>query len=616
MNTPQQKLDEDRRSNAGSAWLAEAIGAAFLGALLTSFLVWSWRKWPDPIIDSGPQWYAAWRVARGGMLFHELAWNYGPLSACANGLLFKIFSANLTVLFTANLVVYGAILALAYAAFRRAWGRLGAFAACAVFISVFSFSHLTSIGNYNYASPYSHETTHGMLLILLTLFITAAWQRGRSAPLAFALGTCGGLAAVLKPEFMLAAGALGMAALALRLAQHQPLSWREIALLGAGVAWPTLAFAIAFAASEPFSVAFPHACNAWWVALVHPIDVGGFAAGQQRFAGLDHPWRNGWLEIKSGLAAALIISATWAAGWFINRPSALLRGLILLALGGLALSARLEGGWFHVGLCLPLLTAMGLVFYGARLSRQWRRTGRMEPSTVMQWLLTLLAAALLARMALFARVYHFGYFQAALAGMVAAAIMAGEVPLWTGPGRAGRATAAMGGLLVLALACGAIAAKSNAIRAGQTQPIGDGSDRFYAFDRDIDPTGALVDWVVKQLAGAPPGATLLVLPDGLSINFLTGRISPLPDVWTAGTEESMVERLRKTPPDYVALLSLNLGEHGIQQYGAPGNPGRLLLRWVNENYVPVASWGDPFSGTRLKGARVLRGKSEKDAIPR
>jgi hypothetical protein len=230
----------------------------------------------------------------------------------------------------------------------------------------------------------------------------------------------------------------------------------------------------------------------------------------------------------------------------------------------------------------------------------------MEPAAVMQWLLTVLAAALLARMTLFARVYHFGFFQAALAGMVAAAIMVGEVPLWTGPARIGRTVAAAGGLLVLALGCREIAAQSNAIRAEQTQPVGEGADRFYAFNREVDPTGTLVDWVVKHLQGAPPDATLQVLPDGLSINFLTRHVSPLPDVWTAGPEEALVERLRQTPPDYVALISLNLAEHGIRQYGAPGSPGYLLLQWVNQNYTAVASWGEPFSGTSLKGARVLR----------
>ena len=66
-------------------WLPEAGGIAFLAALLAYFLTVSWRKWPDPIIDSGPQWYAAWRIAQGGMPSHEAPWTYGPLSVYLNG---------------------------------------------------------------------------------------------------------------------------------------------------------------------------------------------------------------------------------------------------------------------------------------------------------------------------------------------------------------------------------------------------------------------------------------------------------------------------------------------------------------------------------------------------
>jgi hypothetical protein len=606
--SPEQSADERPRATAWPPWLAEAGGGVLLAVLLAYVLRVSWRRWPDPIIDSGQQWYAAWRIAGGGMLFHEGAWNYGPLSAYANGWLFKIFGASLTVLFTANLLIYGGILALAYCAFRRGWGRLGAFSACAVFISVFSFSHLTSVGNYNYAAPYAHEVAHGMLLILLTLFAAASWCRARSLPLAFALGTCGGLAAVLKPEFMLAAAVLGLAALSLRLVQRAPVAGLEWALLAAGVVWPTFAFAFGFAASESFAIAFSHACNAWWRVVVNPVGVAGFAAGQSRFAGFDRPWRNGWLELSAGLYAALVIGVTWAAGWLINRPgsAARLYGAAALISVALALCAYIKDGWNHVGLCLPLLTVAGVVFYGIQLRNQLHRTGRLEPDAVMRCLMLLLAAAMLARMALFARVYHFGFFQAALAGMAVAAIMVHTVPQWTGAGWLGRGCAALSGLLALILVCGSIAARSNFIRGGQTQPVGAGADRFYVFERDLDTTGALVDWVVKKMDGSPPTATLLVLPDGLSVNFLARRISPLPDVGAGGPEALLVERLRKSPPDYVALISLDLTEHGIRQFGAPGNFGELLLPWVKQNYSPVASWGDPYSGARMRGAAVLR----------
>ena len=148
--------------------ICEWAGLLVLALLAAFFLHLSWRKWPDPIVDAGPQWYGFWRVSLGAAPYHDFAWNYGPLSLLCNGLLFKCFGAGMMVLVAANLAVYGAIVGLAYLAFRAAWGWLAAFAALAVFISVFSFSILNGVGNYNFATPYSLEATHGLLLMLVT----------------------------------------------------------------------------------------------------------------------------------------------------------------------------------------------------------------------------------------------------------------------------------------------------------------------------------------------------------------------------------------------------------------------------------------------------------------
>ncbi len=130
-------------------------------------------------------------------------------------------------------------------------------------------------------------------------------------------------------------------------------------------------------------------------------------------AGFDHPWRNGWMEIQAGVCALIVLAAIWAGGWFVNRPTSKARMALVLVLGALALRVRLEGGWFHVGRCLPLLAALILVLTGGRLLWEWRQSRKVEAPAAMQWMLALLGAAMLARMALFARVYHFGFFQAA-----------------------------------------------------------------------------------------------------------------------------------------------------------------------------------------------------------
>jgi hypothetical protein len=579
------------------AWFPQACGLAALAGLFAYFLRVSWLRWPDPMIDSGPQWYAAWRVSNGASLFTDYQWNYGPLSAYFNAFLFKILGVSLHLLFAANLLIYLAILALAYIAFRRAWGWLGAVAACAVFISIFSFSALNSVGNYNYVSPYSHESVHGFFLLLLTVFAAEKWTRERSETGAFLLGTCGGLAAILKPEFMLAGGLLGLSALLLRFLQLRPLSFPEWFLLVAGVAWPTAAFTLGFAAREPLPAAFAHAANAWWVVFVKPIGVAGFSAGMKQLAGLDHPSANFWIEIKAGLVALLVI-----AGIRVGR---------IIAVAAVALA------WAFVhaaplGRCFPLITLIALILILARLISQWRANATCEPVTVMQWMLALAAAAMLARMPLLSRVDHLGFFQAALAGMLAAAFMIGEAA----PERR-NLVGLVSGFAVLLIACWPVARQSVAIHADQTQPVGAEADQFLAFDREVDPTGALVNWSVNELQKTPPHSLVLVIPDGwlaevseaLSVNFLSRRVSPIPFVSLGSPESELLARIRKSPPDYIAEISGNFPGLTRRQYGAPGNPGELIVPWIDDHYESISSWGEPFSGTNLKGARILHRKS-------
>jgi hypothetical protein len=582
--------------------VCEGVGLLVLAILAAYFLHLSWRKWPDPIVDTGAQWYDIWRVSQGAAPYHDFLWNYGPLSLLCNGLLFKCFGPGMMVLVAANLVVYGAIVLLAYLAFRAAWGRLAAFAALAVFISVFSFSILNGVGNYNYATPYTHEATHGILLMLVTAFVVVRWCRQASRPLAFLLGLCGGVAAVLKPEFMLAGGVLGFAGLLVRCRQRQPPRAAEYALLLAGAALPTLACAAWLARGQSWPSALVDSCQAWWLVLVDHQRSAGLVY-QPAFTGLDHPWRNTGLELRAAFHALVMIATVWAAGWFVNRSwSRTLRLVTALAALAVVCSIHLDKDLDKdAGRCLPGLMAIAFVIVAARLRRELQQNGRGEKRTLMALALVLLAGAMLARMILNARINHFGFFQAALAGMVAAAVMVAEIPRWTGAGLWGRRLAAVGSLLVLGLACSSFVAQSALIRADQTQPVAAGRDRFYAFAPEVDETGLLVNWAVERLRTVPPQATLQVFPEGVMINYLSRHVRPLPDDFS--DEDLYVKQLARTPPDYVIFISRDLREHGLAQFGAPGQVGEKILPWLRQNYALEASCPG-----RAKGATLLRRK--------
>jgi hypothetical protein len=601
---PEPNDSPDRPALFPRPGLCEAAGLLILALLAAWFLHLSWRKWPDPIVDSGPQWYDIWRVSLGAAPYHDFVWNYGPLSLLFNGLVFKCFGPGMMTLVAANLAVYGAIALLAYLAFRAAWGWLAAFAALAVFISVFSFSILNGVGNYNFAAPYTHEATHGFLLMLATAFVMVRWCQKESRPAAFLLGLCGGVAAVLKPEFMLAGGALGIAGWMARRRQGRQPGAAESALILAGVALPTLGCAAWLARAESWRAALVDSCQAWWLVLVNQRNPG--LVYQPLFSGFDHPWRNAGLELRAALGAVVVIGAIWAAGWFVNRSwPRTLRWLLAAAALAVAFSIPIDR---DAGRCLPGLTAIVFGIVAARLGRELRQNGRAEKRTLMALALALLAGTMLARMILRARIDHFGFFQAAFAGMTAAAVMVSEIPRWTGAGLWGRRLAALASLAALGMGCASIAAESGRIRADQTQPVASGRDRFYAFDPAVDKTGFLVNWAVEQLRTVPPRATLLVLPEGVMINYLARRERPMSEAFT--DEDLFVRQLDSSPPDCVILIARDLREFGVAQFGAPGNPGEKILPWLWENYTLEAA-----PPTGAKDAMLLRRKTPPMTAP-
>jgi hypothetical protein len=600
-------------------WLAESLAILALAAMAVWCLATSWRKWPDPIADAGTQWFVFWRLAHGAALYHDVIWNYGPLSAWFNGELFKRFGPGMMVLVTANLAFYTALVALAYLAFRKAWGRLGAFAALAVFIMVFSFSRLNSIGNYNYATPYANEATHGMLLLLLTVLATVWWCHGPSGWAAFFLGLCGGLAVVLKPEFMLAAGLLSVTAFIVRWIQRQRVGAVEFFLACGGWLLPMLAFMMRFAINESFKEAFIDANQAWWQVLV---DRQRFSPIQQSFLGFDSPWAHALTEAKTTGRVLLCLGAIWTAGWLANRPwRPVVRGALIVGVGALVycyfgpdlgVASGRAGGWLHVGGCFPAMMALVFLVTLMQAAGQVQQTGRVEQHTMMALALVLAAGAMLARMPLNARIDHLGFYQAALAGMVTAAFMVVEIPRWTGMGSAGRVLASAGSMASLAVGCVAIAQMSCTAHADQTVALGEGRDLFYCDAPDINATGSLVKWTLDYLKTVPPRATVCVLPEGAMINYLSRRLNP---VSAARNEQEAVDGLRRTPPDYVIFAPRDLAELGQTNYGHPGAPGYLLLQCLRTNNYVVAAGqgGDPLSATGPKGVLILRHEPKKPA---
>ena len=585
--------------------------AAILG-LAVFYLRLSWLKWPDPTIDFGRELYIPWRLAQGDILYRDVDDFYGPFSQYFNASIFRVFGPGLLTLVTTNLIVFAAICAVLYSLFRTAWGLVAAQFSLFVFVSVFGFAQYVGIGNANYAAPYAHETTHGMLVCLLLVWSLLRWWRNATWLNSAWCGLGLGLSAVLKPEIMLAAAVVTSVALVLRFRTGARVPRRNWVALGVSSLLPTAAFFVYFAFHVSPVAAFSSACHAWLTATTTSRYVA--ESIQLAFLGFDQPWNNALRQTTASLLALAFIAFSALGARLIDRS----RSIALQVAGSILLAALLfwivwtSVDWAGIGRCFLGLILVYLAIKTGDLFRGKPPQATTE-ADLAKLLVAFLGAALMARMVLNGRIAQFGYYQAALAGIVIPAVVLTELPDYLGLRRFGRTLLA--GCTMMSITTGVVILSffSAGLFKVKTQPIADGPDRFFVMAPNEDPMGLVVSSLLDALKNTPSNQTMLVLPEGLMLNYLARKPSPVSPFFffsaatNGGREAELVRQLERKPPDWVVIISRDLSEYGIKRYGEAAGHGKEMLEWVRLNYELTYSIGaDPFESGQRAGRLYAR----------
>jgi hypothetical protein len=601
------------------AW--EMMGIIFLIVAVVCLLQISWRKWPDPLIDFGRELYLPWRLSEGAVLYRDLDANYGPLSHYFNALIFRITGVGYIHLVWVNFAIYLAILALIYAGLRIGWGRLAAFVGSLVFVTVFSFNQLQGVANYNYLSPYSHETTHGFLLVLILIHLWASWLRHPRPWKVASAGLCCGLCVLLKVEIIFAAGIVTIGALARALITTKGLRsfkvWIPIGtpFVVAGLL-PSLSATLLLWLAGGFGLitAFSWANIAWTGLFVYkniasdPI--------QMQFLGLtDIPGNLATIVIYGGLSVAGMIAFAAICGRIHLRKTTGARVLLpLLGAFSLLAGAGLASYWlpwlewgvtFPVGLCLALFIA-----FRGPVSVEPTPQAEAANTAGIRWLFLLAAGAFLARMCLFPRVYHYGYYQAALAGIVIVSTAFRSLPDLFSLRKSHRSLylASLG--IFLSLGLWKLAERSYQILGLRTEPMGEGADLIYGFSAQADATTALLEAARSTLSARPDCHSLLVLPEGVMLNYLLRKPVPISaynfNPYWLNWRDQILEGLQKSPPDYVAFISRDMREYGMNYFGDSPEHGQKILAWINSNYGKLWQAGGNPLDINQRGVVILQ----------
>lgn len=572
--------------------VARWSGPALVAASAALMVAWSWRGWGDPLIDFGQQLYLAWRVSEGDVLYRDLAYFHGPLAPLWNGLWFRVLGAGMTTLWVLNGVVTVGIVASLHHLIGRVAGRVGAALGGVVFALLFLACHFVGAGNYTYLAPYEHSLTHGLLVSLLALACLGIDLDRRAADpeagfrWSIAAGALVGTVALTKVEVFLAVAAATGAVL-LAAPRGRTGRWRGVlvvtsaALVPVALAW--LGFALVLGPGEAAAVLLgPYravlAGDAGALALYREglgtDDLGGNTAALGRWLGA-------------------MIAVFGPASWWAWRPRSTggrravwSASITFVGVAALLLVAGSRISWWEAPRVLPVLVA-GIV----AIVLVTRRRSGATPGRLRLLALAAFALVLLAKMALHVRLYQYGFVLAMPATLLVAVAGVVALPRWLwDQGRHGERLAAVAAAVLVAFTAGHL--RLHAARtAARTEIVGVGVDHLLA-----DARGAAVEAaraLIERHLG--PDDTLVVLPEGVMLDYLTRRRNPTPILNFVPTEfaifgeERILSALRDAPPDFVLLFHRDTTEFGPRFFGR--DYARETMRWIRSTYRETALLG-------------------------
>lgn len=563
--------------SAAKKW--QWIGPFIIAAAFIFMAAVSWRKWTDIVVDFGSQLYTAWQVSNGAVLYRDIIYvPGGPFSQYFNALLFKIFGVSIATLVWANLALTAGLLALLYRNFLKAADALTATTICLAIVLVFAFGYY-DFNNFNYVTPYSHELFHGLILSVLAIVFLSKWVSGKKWRDLAAAGLCYGLAFLTKPDVFVALSAAIIAAIVLAKKNGRS-CWPSFAILAAASLTAPLFFFIYFLCHEKVADSFRAVTFAWL-----PLTKG--LADQYFYRlclGLDRP----------GINIGYIL--TWSSGLILFLALGIIatrRIFFAAAAGILIFAAAIYLDWTQIGYALPLLSIVSCFFLWSNF---WKQPAHDAPVFPMLW--SIFALILLSKLGLFCRVWGYGFVLAMPAFAGGIYFLLWLFPSWLE--KHGTNPRIFRVLIWAMLMCACVQLARTAIANYQTvnYTVGSGANEIKTASYISYPRGEdIADALAWLKTNAPPSATLAVVPEGATINFLSHRINPTGFLaWTPGElavygQTNLQARFEKNSPDYVILIQRSGEEFGWQYFGLQPEYGQAMMQWIRQNYELVFQRG-------------------------
>ena len=589
-------------------------GLAVLYAIAILFLWISWNRTADIVVDFGRELYVPWQMNEGQGLYRDLEYFNGPFSPVVNSVLFRVFGPGKTVLVVANFGCLLGVLTLLYREFGR-YQPVTVSVLQGISVIVFAgFNHTSAMGNFNFITPYSHETTHGMLLSVL-MFCLLQRERLDSLPLQFIVGVLFGWILATKAEFGIAcSGMLGVCFL-LKLLNRAEQRWNALGL--------TLISWLSGCVSGVFSLlaylrwtAGPF--DAWqmmgsfkWI-LGSPVTQLAF---YKKIAGTDYLGYNLFWSAAALVGLGLMI---WGIRWIIHsKPSSPIPGLICfffaLVVGWPIVPMLIDGRMLTL---LGIVILLGLVLELCDASLEQDRRNRVYQLLV--WFV--FAELMLAKMAFNPMLDFYGFVLATPMAAGFVCWILAEVPhkyLLSMKEKEPQLSGIVSVILVGMIALDLFVFASQSIRnlRAKSDVVNTTKERFYCDSNRGEDFMATLRFLDERMEKSE---TVLVLPEGVTLNYLLQRGSGIryynfmpPELVMFGVD-NIVASFENALPDVVVLWDRPVRGYQVPPFGSE-EYGKEIFDWVQNRYVRIHQIGGGFGAKDGFGIDIYRLRNTEPA---
>ncbi len=594
------------------------IWGFFIFLLSLGFMSWqSWQRWPDLIIDSGQQLYVPWQLSQGQVLYQDIQWFWGPLSAYLHAFVFTIFGPGILVLAVFNILLIILLGCILFGLTRKFSDDLTGMVAALVFVFIFAFGQYTEAGSFNFVHSYSYEMNHGVFLSFLALFLFTHYLESPTDALLCGLGFLMGLVFLTKPEVFLAAFASISTCLALHVyLQKIPgriILLRIVKYLGS-FAVPLALFTAYFSFHMPLRQALYYIFSPWFYVL-NPVnrDIPYY----QIISGMNAVGDN-LLTMSLAALAFFILLAAMAALVKIKQLGTPRSNhvtwvsVILIIMGALYFYNEIP--WFSFTRPLPIL----IFIFGCFLlySLLWRR-GRGDPNQTLSFFaFTLFGFLMMLKIFLLVRIIHYGFALTLPATLVAVIFLIHYFPKSLSPSALFK-PARVFFLSIIFLFTFWIARYSIDVYNLKQFPVGEGRDRILDYSpqsslhEGIYSRGMMVKFALEVIdQEMKKDEEFVTLPDTVMLNYLSRRKNPIGTLFfnsgiapIAG-EERLLSSLKAKRPNYIVFVHQDFSHYGYRFFGK--DYATATYDWIQEHYAPFRQIGhEPFTDQGF-GIQILK----------